>query len=244
MLNLVLNIGYWIFYGLTCLIMARWVYRAAHVYDRAFRAGKPADWRLLRHAMRLACASRAILAPGGVGQAAVALTMVVCGVALGHLHSGVTGTALFQYGFVWVLGLSALIDQRTGLLVDALSYPLIALGLLLTWIGMTVPLRDALLAALVAGLVLVLARALASWLRGSEAVGMGDVKIFVAIGLWLGLQGVIAVLLLANVLFLVYVGWRTLAGGGVSGVRARYPFGPFIWASVVLFYVLTAVTMS
>lgn len=91
----------------------------------------------------------------------------------------------------WLLGL-ALIDLHSFRLPDAMTLPLLAGGLLLSWLQpqaiATPVLADSLMAA-ASGYLVFAAVALAyRRLRGREGLGMGDAKLFAAGGAWLGLM--------------------------------------------------------
>ena len=92
----------------------------------------------------------------------------------------------------WTLLALALIDLRSGLLPDALTLPLAALGLTLH------PTPDALIGAALGFLAFWAIAALYHRLRGAEGLGLGDAKLMAAAGAWLGWQGLPWVLLLGS----------------------------------------------
>lgn len=79
--------------------------------------------------------------------------------------------------------------------------------------------------------------------RGSEALGLGDVKYAAAAGVWVGIDGIFLVIALGAALTLAAVlGWRVLRGGVAAaplpGARPL-PFGPgLILATVAVFITL------
>lgn len=97
------------------------------------------------------------------------------------------------------------------------------------------PLVMALVGALVSsGLSLAIAVAYA-FVRKTRGFGMGDVKLLAAIGVFLGLYGLLA-LFLGSVMG---AGWGLLAGRGEEGaLRRRFPFGPFLAAGAIITTVL------
>jgi leader peptidase (prepilin peptidase)/N-methyltransferase len=135
----------------------------------------------------------------------------------------------------WGLALLAWIDGRTMRLPDALTFPLIVLGL--GWTGLARPhaLGDHVCAALLAyaafrGLALAFRR-----LRGREGLGLGDAKLFAVAGAWLGLAALPAIALIASALALAVAGVRVLARGRAS-LSAPIPFGPPLCAATWLFW--------
>jgi leader peptidase (prepilin peptidase) / N-methyltransferase len=129
--------------------------------------------------------------------------------------------------FGWMLLTAAWIDLRTMLLPDALTLPLLLAGLGVTALpdaGST--LDHAAAAALGYGALFGIAR-LYRWLRGREGMGMGDAKLFAALGAWLGLADLPAVLLVASCLGLVAAGGAAIAGRRMTAATA-IPFGPFL----------------
>lgn len=231
----VVNNWQWLVVLCLSMVLTVWADRIAIAYERLFDQGVSADWRLLHRAIILSHNIQSVTH----GRTLVLLgsLMFICGMALCSRHGALWGWPLVEYGFVWAVALLACIDRRTGLLVDALSIPLAVCGLIALIPEWTVSWQDGILAAVVVGAFLMVVRSAVSRYSRSEPLGLGDVKVFVAIGLWIGLQGVLTVLLFANTLLLGYFVWRRVRAGTV-GLPAAYPFGPFILAGLVLFYLL------
>lgn len=107
--------------------------------------------------------------------------------------AGVSG-ALFGWG---LLALAAL-DLEHFWLPDALTLPLLALGLTAGAIGCDPSLADRLIGAALGYLALAAIGAAYARLRGRQGLGGGDAKLFAAIGAWLGWAALPAVLLTAS----------------------------------------------
>src|SRR5690606_32770961 len=96
----------------------------------------------------------------------------------------------------FMLMLLAHIDIRTRLLPDALTLPLLWLGLGAAWLGWgRVPLYDAVAGVMAGYGVLWLLLQGFRLLRGIEGMGYGDLKLVAALGAWLGWQALPGVLL-------------------------------------------------
>lgn len=157
----------------------------------------------------------------------IVIEILSAGVAVAAVHTfGVTGSALSAYLFGASLIALACIDMKTGLLPDAMTVPLLACGLLVNISGGFVTLSDA-LAGLIAGcLALGAVLALSLLIMRRAGVGLGDIKLFGAIGAWLGFWAIPQVFLLS---------FGLAAAHGVVMVARRdarlqdaMPFGPFI----------------
>lgn len=128
--------------------------------------------------------------------------------------------------FAWFAIGIVFIDAESQLIPDALSLPLLWLGLLLGAAGVFVGAQAAILGAAAGysglwGLGWVARRAL-----GRPALGLGDVKLFAALGAWLGWKALPATLVLACL-----TGTLMMLALGVAGRRdhaAPVAFGPFL----------------
>ena len=129
----------------------------------------------------------------------------------------------------WALiGLGA-IDLEARLLPDALTYPLLWLGLLFNLGAVFAPLTDAVIGA--AGGYLILWGVFHGYrlLTGKEAMGYGDFKLLAALGAWLGWQALPFLVLLSSVSGAL-VGIVLLASGRHRR-EAPLPFGPYLAAA-------------
>lgn len=156
--------------------------------------------------------------------------------------AGISALALSgRYGGVGVVGIAcvvavlmllalAFIDARSGLLPDALTLPLLWLGLALAWMGGAISLHEAVAGAMVGyGFLYVLFLGFRVW-RGRDGMGHGDFKLAAALGAWVGPLSLAYVLLAACLLGTVYALWRRKAREQSAG----YPFGPFLAAAGIL----------
>ena len=134
--------------------------------------------------------------------------------------------ALVGASFVAAMIALAMIDLEHFLLPDAITWPGIAVGLVLLprlgwrsdadlWLG----------AALGAGVLLAVAW---GWyfLKKVHGMGMGDVKMLGMVGAWLGWQAVVSTLFIASLTGSA-VGLAAMMSGRL-GMRSRLPFGVFL----------------
>jgi leader peptidase (prepilin peptidase)/N-methyltransferase len=126
------------------------------------------------------------------------------GVAAGLLaleRHGFTLAALAEFAFVAALVALAFIDLDTWLLPHAITWPLIAVGLLSAWAGLgpAESLGAALRGALVGFGAFAALSLVASRVLRREALGFGDVWLLAGIGAWLGVRALLPVVLLASV---------------------------------------------
>lgn len=125
------------------------------------------------------------------------------------------------------LVLLSAIDIETHLLPDAITLPLIAVGLILAAKNGNVALGTH--AAAAAGAMVLLwcvAAGYRRW-RGRDGLGLGDAKLFAAAAAWLGPVALPSVLAYAVVAALVAVVLGSLRGSPV-GLTTRIPFGPYL----------------
>lgn len=151
-----------------------------------------------------------------------------------------TGVLFAACGVLWppgtaLLGVMALlaflivlaaIDAQTQLLPDALTLPLLWLGLLCNLSDSIVPLESAVIGAMAGYLSLWSLYWLFRILTGKEALGRGDFKLLAALGAWLGWQALPNLVLVAALSGLVATGlWRWRRGGDFEQPLA---FGPWL----------------
>mgnify|MGYP001799345041 CR=1 FL=1 len=153
----------------------------------------------------------------------LAVVYVVAFLAFGDRAYGTTIDLVASAVLASVLLALSYTDLRTGLLFDAMTLPLILLGLgYAAWNGaVLMSVAGAIVGyALVAGLAAYWRRA-----RGYEGIGLGDAKLLAAGGAWVGLAGLPILLLIAS-------GTGLIAALTVSkkarsaGEHVAIPFGP------------------
>ncbi|MES1926150.1 A24 family peptidase [Salinisphaera sp. T31B1] len=130
----------------------------------------------------------------------------------------------------WMLLALAMIDWRTQFLPDALTLPLIWLGLLLSLgHGMGLARIDpatAIVGATAGYLVLWGVFQLFLLLTGKEGMGYGDFKLLAALGAWLGWQALPMILLMASLGGALFGG--VLMALGLLERGKPMPFGPWL----------------
>lgn len=169
-----------------------------------------------------------------IGGAAVGVVAVMAGGA----PSQMVATALLG----WSLLCLASIDAETGFLPDAITLPLLALGLAAS----TLPGAPSALAATigaVAGFAAFAAvSAIYARLRGREGLGGGDTKLLAALGAWTGWAALPAIVFLAAIGTLATLGVLAIAGKMKSTPAPMMvagdpiPFGPGLCAAGFLVY--------
>jgi leader peptidase (prepilin peptidase)/N-methyltransferase len=144
--------------------------------------------------------------------------------------------SVWRFGFGWqgfgaallscyLVALSG-IDLRERLLPDQLTLPLMWLGLIGSLDNLYMPAKPALLGAIAGYLSLWLVWWLFKQVTGKEGMGRGDFKLLAALGAWVGLNGVLPVILLSSVVGAV-IGSVWLAMKGRDRATP-IPFGPYL----------------
>ena len=131
--------------------------------------------------------------------------------------------------FTWALIALSLIDFDHKLLPDAITLPLLWLGLLLSLGDVFVDMRASIIGAAAGYLSLWTVYQLFRLVTGKEGMGFGDFKLLAACGAWLGWQMLPVVILLSS-----FVG--ACVGVALILIRGRdrnipIPFGPYIAAA-------------
>jgi len=147
--------------------------------------------------------------------------------------------SVWQFGFGWqgfgacllscfLVALSG-IDLRTQLLPDSLTLPLMWLGLVASLDNLFMPAKPALLGAIAGYVSLWSVWWLFKQVTGKEGMGHGDFKLLAALGAWVGLAGVLPIILLSSLVGAV-VGSIWLAVKGRDRATP-IPFGPYLAAA-------------
>lgn len=146
-----------------------------------------------------------------------------------------TSFQLCLYGIMACSMLAAAwVDMRKLILPDALTMVVAITGLALAiaepvWVTAW----EAVIASLIAGAVAFIPYELTWRLKKFEPWGFGDVKLFAAAALWLGLENLPTMVLLGCCLTLLGIGLRKIITGQ-GGWREAVPFGPGLIAGLLL----------
>lgn len=153
------------------------------------------------------------------------LAAALAGAAAFAAHGWPLGLATALLG--WWLLLAIALDAEHEWLPDALTLPLIPLGLAFAWAGLGPPLLDRAVGAAAGGLGLWGIAALYRLARGRDGMGGGDPKLLAGLGAWLGWTQLPFVLLGAGILGLAAALLMRLRGGEI-GATTRLPLGALL----------------
>lgn len=147
---------------------------------------------------------------------------------------------LLVFGLLFLVWLSA-IDVKLRLLPDELTLALAVTGLLFryaaypyagSWV-------DAAAGCLMGGGALALVRAVANRMYGFETMGLGDVKLMAAAGIWLGIEGIVVALCVGAFSGVAHglglLAWRRVKKGSTDTFRdMTIPAGPGFCAGILI----------
>jgi leader peptidase (prepilin peptidase)/N-methyltransferase len=125
----------------------------------------------------------------------------------------------------WTLLALAAIDLRDGLLPDVLTFPLLGIGLAVSYGIDPALLVDHIIGAATGFTAFAALAYLYRRLRGREGLGLGDAKLLAAEGAWVGWIGLPTIILFAAVIGLIAVLVQSRRGR-VLAATDRLPFGP------------------
>ncbi len=141
-------------------------------------------------------------------------------------HFGFGMAALAALPLLWALIALTFIDVDTQLLPDAITLPLLWLGLIFAFGGAFTDLRSAVIGAIAGYLALWSVYWLSKLATGREGMGYGDFKLLAALGAWLGWQMLPLIILLSAVVgAAVGIGLMVAAR---HGRNVPIPFGPYL----------------
>ena len=143
---------------------------------------------------------------------------------------GMTANALAYFVFLYALWILSWIDGLHYLLPDVITLPLIVAGMLFQFTLGHIPWTQALMAAALAYALLRLVYHVHFALTRREGLGFGDMKLFAAIGAWLGLLALPQVLLLACLLAMVWLLMARL----FQNRSPLIPLGPFLSVAAMI----------
>jgi leader peptidase (prepilin peptidase)/N-methyltransferase len=152
------------------------------------------------------------------------LTAVLFAACVWRFGTGLPGALALC--FTAALVALAGIDLRTTLLPDAITLPLLWLGLLASLVTVFVDPVQALLGAAFGYLSLWSVYWLFKLVTGKEGMGAGDFKLLAALGAWCGVASLLGILLVSSAVGAVIGGaWLLLRGKDRS---TQIPFGPYL----------------
>lgn len=153
--------------------------------------------------------------------------------------AGASGAALWLGSLLgWALLALAWIDATTLRLPDALTLPLIVLGLFTTWLLIPGALIAHAAAATLGYLAITALGLLWRAWRGIEAIGAGDAKLLAAGGAWCG-PALLPWILLAAALLGILIACALKLSGRAIGARTPIPFGPPLAAAIFAAWLLS-----
>ena len=165
---------------------------------------------------------------------AIELAAALIGAAAFVVEPSIWGLAGALFG--WLLLALLALDAGHYWLPDALTMPLLGLGLLLGRGEMA----DRLLGAAIGGGALLLVAGIYRLARGRDGLGLGDVKLMAGLGAWLGWPLLPTLLLMAALLGLGLAAWRKLRGAPITHV----PLGACLAAAAFPLWLATSISGS
>lgn len=141
-------------------------------------------------------------------------------------HLGPGWESAFALVLAWSLLALTFIDFETYLLPDAITQPLLWLGLLVNSQGMFVSLESAVIGAVAGYLSLWLVYHLFRLITGKEGMGYGDFKLLAALGAWMG-WSMLPLIIVASSLVGAVVGIGLILLAGHERAKP-IPFGPYL----------------
>jgi leader peptidase (prepilin peptidase)/N-methyltransferase len=152
------------------------------------------------------------------------LTAILSGIAAWHFGFGwQAGAALV---LTWALIALSMIDIDHQLLPDAITLPVLWLGLLLSLFPVFADMRSSLIGAIAGYMSLWLVYQLFKLVTGKEGMGFGDFKLLALLGAWMGWQLLPVIIILSSAV-------GAVLGGTMIAVQGRdrhqpIPFGPYL----------------
>ncbi len=158
--------------------------------------------------------------------------------ALAGHRFGLSVQGAFWAAFAALLVCQFLIDLDTQLLPDSLNYALLWLGLIGAALGLTgVPLASAVWGAVGGYLSLWLVFHAYRLATGKEGMGYGDFKLLAALSAWLGVEFLVAIILVSSIVGAV-LGIGLLFAGKLAHKDIPISFGPFLAGAGLVFFVV------
>ena len=139
---------------------------------------------------------------------------------------GLEPSSLAYLFLLWNLVALTLIDYDTQLLPDQITLPLVWAGLLFNLVFEAVPLKSAVIGAMLGYLSLWSVYWLFKLLTGKEGMGYGDFKLLAALGAWMGWQQLPLIIILSSLVGAICGSIILFASKRSQGTAI--PFGPYL----------------
>lgn len=144
-------------------------------------------------------------------------------------HFGPTWAGLAALGLTWALLAAAAIDLEHQILPDAITLPVLWLGLFVNLFDLFTSSRASLIGAIAGYVALWTVYQLFKLATGKEGMGFGDFKLLALLGAWLGWQALPVIIILASAVGAM-VGVALIVSGRLKN-GTPIPFGPFLAAA-------------
>ncbi|NLM18002.1 MAG: prepilin peptidase [Candidatus Riflebacteria bacterium] len=168
---------------------------------------------------------------------------------------GFSGMAFLSWFFVMICHMITVIDVRYLIIPDVISLGGCAAGLIYSAFGTLsvrffdfappfyLPLKDSIIGVLAGGGFLYLLAKIAAFLLRKEAMGLGDVKLLMAIGAWASWKGVVVSVITASLFGSIFGLGRIIYRRIVHKEKYRMfntaiAFGPFLALGFLLYFYL------
>lgn len=147
--------------------------------------------------------------------------------ALAYLRFGLTWDFAARGILIMIMILTFFIDLKHRIIPDALTFPGVVLGFLLSFAVTSPSVLNSLLGIVVGGGMFYLAALLGELIFKKESMGGGDIKLAMVLGAFLGWQNILLILLLSAFLGSLIGGAALFFSKDVKESRT-IPFGPFL----------------
>ena len=152
---------------------------------------------------------------------------------------GLTFSSFYWMIFFGYLTVLSVIDLKTYLLPNKLTFGLGGIGLAFSFLGLiATPIKSALLGAALGYCILYFIDYVYFRIRKKHGLGEGDFKLMAALGCWLGWESIFSMMTYASIMGISIMMAISLFKRKAMDLQKRMPFGPFLaMASVIVFFV-------
>ncbi len=150
---------------------------------------------------------------------------------LAYVKLGVSFHFIFYLVLMYALLVVSVIDLDVKLILNRVLIGILLFGVVINLLGRTINWQEAIIGAVVAGGAMYVIAVIGAKIFRQESMGMGDVKLAIILGFFLGWKTTLIALYLGFVLALIYYVIRR----GITGRSDKYiPMAPFFSLSAVI----------